>query len=342
LAFRKMPLIGIMILNRNGLNWLGPLYESINSQDYSRFRIYLVDNASTDSSVEWTQKKYPEVTILRMPHNLGYCMAYNLAMKEGFADGCDWVIWANNDVRIEPNCLGELIKIAQSDSNIGVLGPAFLGWTDNEPNYYMVGNHPNAIGAMKSNSPEPIDVEWVEGSFLMVSRQCVEGIGPLDPYYYMYSEEADFCRRARYQGWRVLLVPSALAHHYAAGSSKGKQEIAGNMIWLQSRNYYIYHLANPLQSFSRNMMKTAHVLGVKVKAYAQNKSMRWLFFETRVFLMILMDLKRIYRKWRRDKAGLQPMPMPPDLQHLRPEIIGSDGNFRVRSGLSLGIMKVKV
>ena len=154
--------IGVLILNRNGKEWLPRLYESLRGNGYGNIRMYLVDNGSKDGSVELTLERYPEVTIIRMPHNLGYCMAYNLAMPYAFADGCEWVIWANNDIKLEPGCLSELARVAESDSKIGVLGPAFLAWDSNAPNYYMLGNHPYAIPAMQSQSQQPIDVEWVE------------------------------------------------------------------------------------------------------------------------------------------------------------------------------------
>jgi len=154
-----LPRIGVLILSCNGKKWLEQLYESLRTNVYPNNCIYLVDNASDDGSVEMTLEKYPEVTIIRMPQNLGYCMAYNLAMPYAFADGCEWVIWANNDVKLEPGCLNELARVAQSDPQIGVLGPAFLAWDSDEPNYYMIGNHPYAIPAMQSQSREPIDVE---------------------------------------------------------------------------------------------------------------------------------------------------------------------------------------
>lgn len=329
------PQIGILVLNHNGQNWLPTIYQSIREQSYPRAKMYLVDNASTDSSVQWTQKEYPEVTILRMPSNLGYCMAYNLAMPYAFEDGCDWVIWANNDIRLEAGCLQELARVATINPRIGILGPGFLGWEDNNPNYYMLGNHPSAIPAIKARSPEPISVDWVEGSFLMVSRRCLEAVGPLDPYLFFYCEETDFCRRARYQGWKVLLVPSALARHYAGGWSEGSQDNTRTMNWLQSRNYYIYHLANPFQDFLRNIIETVNLFGVKLKQYLRNKSMQSVFFETRVFLVMMKDLRRIYRKWLRDKAGLQPPTMTPDLQSLRPEMLRSDRICEVRSDLPL-------
>ncbi len=297
------PHLGILILNHNGKEWLFPIYNSIRMNGYPNVRIYLVDNASDDDSIEVTLKKYPEVTILRMPHNLGYCMAYNLAMPYAFADGCDWVIWANNDVRIEPGCLDELARVARSDPRIGLLGPAFLGWDDDEPNYYMVGNHPYAIDAMKSKSSDPIDVEWAEGSFLMVSRRCVEAVGPLDPYLFFYWEETDFCRRARYQGWRVVLAPKALARHYARGSTNQQNKAIINM--LQSKNYYVYKLTNPFQSFPRNFMNAFHLLLAYTKQYFLEEPSSVLFC-LKVFVDVLREISLIYKKWGRDRRGGHP------------------------------------
>jgi len=328
--------VGILILNQNGKRWLPILYDSISPQGYPHVRVYLVDNASTDGSIELTLKNYPEVTVIRMPKNMGYCMSYNLAMPYAFADGCDWVIWANNDTRLEPGCLNELVRVALADPRIGVVGPAFLEWEKDEPNYYILGNHPNAVPAMRKLGSEPMDVDWVEGSFLMVSRRCAEAVGPLDPLLFLYCEETDFCRRARYQGWKVLLVPNALARHYAGGSSEGNYEIRRAMNWLQTRNYYIYHLANPFQRFSRNMLGTVHLFGVKVKEHLTNHSPASIFFETRVSLFILRNLRTVFLKWQRDRAGGKPPMTTPDLKSLRPEILRNHSHFEERDSLPLG------
>jgi GT2 family glycosyltransferase len=313
------PKIGILVLNRNGVRWIPLILNSLRSNDYKNKQIFLVDNASDDGSVEWTLERYPEVTVIGIPQNLGYCMAYNLAMPHAFVDGCEWVIWANNDVVLEPGCLSELVRVAHNDPKVGVLGPAFLAWESDEPNYYMVGNHSYAIPAMKSKSQAPIDVEWVEGSFLMVSRRCAEAIGPLDPYLYFYWEEADFCRRARYKGWRVVLVPSALARHYAGGWSAADQQnkIAAN--WLQSRNYYIYQLANPFQSFVQNLKDAVHLLLVNLRA---NKSkLEFLINEIRIFVYVIRDIRFIHKKWVRDRMGEHPPNTTEEFQPARIEVI---------------------
>lgn len=333
-------ILGILILNQNGAVWLPIIYDSIRAQGYPYIRVYLVDNASTDGSTELTLEKYPEVTVIQMPQNLGYCMAYNLAMPFAFADGCEWVVWANNDVRIEPNCFSELARIAQSDSKIGIVGPAFLAWETDEPNYYMLGNHPSTIDAMKSKSSETINVDWVEGSFLMVNRRCAESVGPLDPYLFFYWEETDFCRRARHQGWRVVLAPSALARHYAGGWSQGNRQNTLKKNWLQTRNYYIYHLANPFQNFSRNILDTAHLFGVKIKEHLNNRSTKSMVFETRILLIILRNLRTIFLKWQRDRAGGKPPVTTSELQSLKPEIIKNHVRLQRKSAFPLATMRM--
>jgi hypothetical protein len=297
--------IGILILNRNGKRWLPPLYDSIRGNGYRNVCVYLVENASNDGSVKTTLERYPEVTVIGMPKNMGYCMAYNLAMPYAFSDGCDWVIWANNDILLEPDCLGELARAAQRDPRIGVLGPTFLAWDGEGPNYYMLGNHPQAIPAMKSPSPEPIDVDWVEGSFLMVSRHCIETVGPLDPYLYFYWEEADFCRRARYRGFRVVLIPNAVARHYAGGWSAGDPHNIDAANVLKTRNYYIYQLANPFQNFLLNLVDACHLLLVNLRtSWQQGNSKRRL--QGRVFAEVFQAIRTIHRKWKRDRRGGHP------------------------------------
>jgi GT2 family glycosyltransferase len=319
-----LPRIGVLILNCNGKKWLEQLYENLRTNVYPNNCIYLVDNASDDGSVELTLERYPEVTVIRMPQNLGYCMAYNLAMPYAFRDGCDWVIWANNDIKLEPGCLNELARVSQSDPQIGMLGPAFLAWESDDPNYYMVGNHPYAITAMKSQSCEPIDVEWVEGSFLMVSRRCVEAVGPLDPYLFFYWEETDFCRRARYQGWRVILAPKALARHYARGSTNQQNRALVSMF--QSRNYYIFKLTNPFQSFVRNFMDAIHVLLVNGKTHLRSRPSA-ILLEISAFARVLRDIQIIHQKWRRDRVGDHPMATMPGLESIRVKVLSSQGGL---------------
>jgi GT2 family glycosyltransferase len=156
---------------------------------------------------------------------------------------------------------------------------------------------------MRSQSREPIDVEWVEGSFLMVGRRCVEAVGPLDPYLFFYWEEADFCRRAHYQGWRVILAPKAVARHYARGSTNQQNKAKIDM--LQSKNYYVYKLTNPFQGFPKNFMNAFHMFLVYTKQYFFEEPSSVLF-HLKVFVDVLKEINLIYKKWVRDRMGGHP------------------------------------
>jgi GT2 family glycosyltransferase len=255
-----------------------------------------------------------------MPKNLGYVMAYNLAMPNAFADGCEWVIWANNDVLLEAGCLSELNQAVASDSCIGVAGPAFLSWSGNEANYYMKGKCPDLIPAMRAHSSIPVDVDWVEGSFLMVNRDIAETVGPLNPHFFIFWEEADFCRRVRYLGKRVVMVPSAQVRHYGGAFSEGRRDT-----WrdgLHSRNYYIYTLTDPSLSFARNIMAALHLFAANIKAAAK-KSRAAVLLELRSFLTVSMKVGVWRQKWANDRRRIPPAPL--DLQNAgaRPEILVS-------------------
>lgn len=315
------PELGILILNYNGKRWLSPLYRSIQTNGYSNVRIYLVDNASADDSVEMTLQDHPGVTILRMPQNLGYCMAYNLAIPQALADGCEWLILSNTDVLLEPGCMTSLVGACRDHRGIGVAGPAFLAWDRDEPNPYMMGNHPQAIAAMQAHSGIPLDVEWVEGSFLMVSRSCIEKVGPLDPYLFAYWEEADFCRRARYHGERVVLVPNALARHYG-GACWAASELRDRRRRLLVRNQYIYKLANPEQSFSRNIAQACRLFCV----YAKQAHACSIFKELQYFGKVVLDLPAIHRKWRNDRDGRLPPPTARGYEFAKVEVLRERGS----------------
>ena len=318
----NQPTIGIMVLNFNGEKWLPPLYESIRKQTYPKLKTYLIDNASSDESVPLTLAGYPEVKVLTFSKNAGYCIAYNSSMPIAFKDGCDWVIWANSDVLLEPGCIDEMGRIAAEFHQIGVIGPAFVGWDSNEPNVYMLENQPRVVAAMQQGLTFPIDVDWVEGSLLMVSRHCVEDVGWLDPFLFFYWEEADFCRRAVLKDWRVVLAPRAVARHYGGGSTQQRPDSLDAKRQLKRRNQYVYVLANPNHTFTRNLVECFYLFLVLLKS-AFKIHPNTITFEIRASLHLIPELREIWNKWKRDRTGVSPEATTPEYADIRIEIGGN-------------------
>ena len=129
------------------------------------------------------------------------------------------------------------------------MGPVFTEWNNDNPNYYMTGRRRDVIPYMTDPKKSPSDCDWVEGSSLFLRKECFEQIGGLNPLYFMYWEEADLCRRARHEGWRVVIVPGSVCKHFAGGSATHT-----GSGFLQLRNHFIYQLTDPFHSFARNIV----------------------------------------------------------------------------------------
>lgn len=296
--------IGVLILNRDGAKWLPEVYEALVHQDAEDVRVYLVDNASSDRSVSLTLEGFPAVKIVQFSRNLGYSMAYNIATPIAFQDGCETVVWANNDIKLAPECLRIMEDALMRDEKRGIVGPAFLEWSGNEPNRFIREANPGVVGAVLEGHAEPLPVQWVEGSFLMIRRRCFEEVGPLDPDLFFYWEEADYCRRARYHGWHVVLAPTAIARHYGGGSADNPSH-RDRFLRLKTRNEYIYRGTDPTRSWLKNLLSIAHLAAVKLKAGVLGRDTTF-SFEMASLLDTSSQLATMYRKWRRDRNHKPP------------------------------------
>ncbi len=298
---------GVLILNMNGLKWLRNLLPCLEEDRCLNKKVYIIDNGSTDGSVEWVRENHPNVVVLAMPENLGYCMAYNLASRIAFNDGCDWVIWQNNDTLVEPGWLDRFADVATQDPKIGVMGPVFLDWSNDGPNFFMRNRHPDVVPFMLDSDRAPVDCDWVEGSSCAVRKKCFEDVGPLEPDLFIYWEEADFCRRARFRGWRVAIVPGAVARHYGGGDTASGNGSVIPFNALKMHNSYVYKLCDPEREFSRNVLSAFRLwISVCRGALRSQTPLHQLRDEAEVFGRVLRRLRRWRAKWCQDRAGRHP------------------------------------
>jgi GT2 family glycosyltransferase len=252
--------IGIQVLNYNGMRWLPGVLGSLAQHCTGDHVVYVVDNASTDDSVDYIRADHPGVRIVALDRNMGYGGAYTRAMPLAFADGCDWVCLQNSDTLVTPGWLEPLRAAAVADPQIGIMGPVFWGWDAEEPNYYMEGRCADLIPFMDDPTAAPVDRDWIEGSSFFIRRECHASLGGFDPLYFMYWEDAEYCRRAHLHGWRVVIVPGAICRHYARGST---QE-AGRSVDL-FRSHLLYTLSDPSHGPLRNTAAAMRLAATYVK-----------------------------------------------------------------------------
>jgi GT2 family glycosyltransferase len=215
------PLVFIVVLNNNRIKDVLECIKSLYQNDYENFRIILLDNLSTDNSVEAVRQRYPDVQIIELHENLGYAGNNNIGIKAAMEQAADWIFVLNDDTILDPACLSSLVDIGESDRLIGMIGPMVYHF--DEPD--IIQSAGGALGRYWLNrhwgKDEPDhgqfatarEVEWISGCAILVRRNLIEQVGLLDADYFLYWEETEWCIRASKAGWRIYHVPQAKLWH---------------------------------------------------------------------------------------------------------------------------------
>jgi GT2 family glycosyltransferase len=201
-----------------------------------KLEIIVVDNASTDGSVEMVQAEFPSVHVITNTHNRGFPAANNqgIAIAQG-----QCVLLLNPDTEVVGDALATIVEFADAHQDVGVVGPQLLNPDGSvQPSRRRLPTLATALFESTWLQPyaprrlldhyyahdrpddEIQDVDWVMGAALMARREAVEQVGLMDERFFMYSEELDWCRRFRDAGWRVVYLPTAQIIHHVGKSSE--------------------------------------------------------------------------------------------------------------------------
>lgn len=243
-ADRTLPLVSIIVLNWNKRKYLKRCLDSVLNTDYPRIEIMISDNGSTDGSVELINKEYHSVILIENTTNLGFCEGNNVAIKR--AKG-DIVVLLNNDTWVDKNWIKEIVKAA-SDPKVGVIG-CKLFFADTNViqslgyHLHLLGHHINRgllkVDDEKFETEKVTAVDYVTGSALAIKRSVISKIGLLDPTFYAYFEDADWCYRAKDAGYKVVVAPKAIVHHFGSVSWNN---FSFKKVYLTERNRFYFIL----------------------------------------------------------------------------------------------------
>jgi GT2 family glycosyltransferase len=216
-----MPLVYIVILNSNRREDTLACLASLAKSKYQNLRIILLDNHSTDGSVESIQANFPNVQIIRLTENLGYAGNNNVGIQEAIQHEAAWVLVLNEDTILDPDCVTELVKVGESNQQIGIVGP--MVYHHDEPDViqsaggvlgkYWLSQHLGKNEPDRGQFKTPHRVEWISGCAMLVRRAAIEQAGMLDPKFFIYWEETEWCIRVSRSGWKIFHVPLAKLWH---------------------------------------------------------------------------------------------------------------------------------
>jgi len=219
--------LSIIIVSFNTKDFLFRCLESLDPND----EIIIVDNASTDGSVEAiNSSKFKNLKIIVNKNNLGFAKAVNQGLKQ--AKG-DYLLLLNSDIVVKPDSINKLIEFAEKHSEAGVVGGRLLNPNNSaQPSVYHFPTIWRAIreywlrqkGVYEKYIPigtNPVRVEVVTGAVFLIPKKVLQKVGLLDERYFMYFEDLDYCRRVGQAGYKVYYLPTAefIHVHGASGQS---------------------------------------------------------------------------------------------------------------------------
>src|SRR3989344_661917 len=208
-----------IVPNWNGANSLPACLESLSNQTVSA-SITVVDNGSTDGSLDMLKSKYPQIEVVELRKNRGFAGGTNAGLKRAIVQGAQYVALLNNDAVANKNWLEELFGYAKKHPEAGIVTSKILNadgaQVDSTGEMYTTWGLPYPRGRRES-------VFGASGAASLYRVKVLKEIGLFDNDFFAYYEDVDISFRAQLAGWKVIYEPSAkVIHHIGATSAKVK------------------------------------------------------------------------------------------------------------------------
>lgn len=217
------PRVHIVVVNYMGWRDTLGCLKSLRALDYKNSEVVVVDNFSPDESVTRIRQTYPDVTLLRTPMNLGFAGGNNVGIRHAINAGSDWIWLLNNDTRVQPDTLRELVAVGEASVDVGVVGALLLDIAYPHAVQARGGGRLNMFLATTSvvDRAEPPRLDHIIGASMLIRREALQQIGLLDETYFFYLEDTDFSLRARRAGWILAVAERAVVYHKGGGTLAG-------------------------------------------------------------------------------------------------------------------------
>jgi len=238
------PETSVIIPNWNGRDLLGTCLSSLRRQTYRDFEIIVADNGSSDDSIQFIESFYPEVRIIKLQANKGFCVAVNCGIKSARGK---YVALLNNDTEADPAWLGELVKALKENTDVGFCASKMMNFfnrnlIDNAGDMLCYYGH--TVGRNETDTGQYDQPRYLFSACAgaaIYRREMFEKVGFFDEDFFAYYEDIDMGMRAQLRGYKCLYVPTAVVYHMIQATSS--QIPAKRFIWMQ-RNIICVHLKN--------------------------------------------------------------------------------------------------
>ena len=239
------PKVAIILLNWNGKADTIECMESLGKVTYPNYEIWIVDNDSSDGSVELFRQRYPGVGLIVNDKNLGFAGGNNVGIRRAMEDGAEMLLLLNNDTVVYPDFLDRMVQVAEGDEHVGIVGPKICFYSAPDKIWSAGGTinmFTGAIGNFGEGLPQDRfsgvkRVDYVSGCALLIKSSVIRQIGLMDEDYFLYFEETDWNVRAHEKGYISVVNYDACILHK---SGMAVNKIKGSDYYYVPRNLPLF------------------------------------------------------------------------------------------------------
>jgi len=219
----QSPKVIVLILSYNGKDLLEDSLSSYSQNTYDNFEIVVVDNGSSDGTVSYVNKNFPQVDIIRLEQNRGYSGGFNFGLHYAYRQkNADYVLITNNDVKVDENVISALMEVAVSDPMVGfVTGKAY--YFDHPDTLQSVGKYEDMIrwngdhiGSKEKDEGQYDEIterHFIDDIFMLTSRKVYDEVGDYNTLFFFSAEEYDWQARAKKADYKIMYTPKAKIWH---------------------------------------------------------------------------------------------------------------------------------
>jgi GT2 family glycosyltransferase len=218
------PSVVVIVLTWNQRDLTLDCLASLAEMDYPQdaLQVIVVDNGSRDGTPAAIRERFPAVTVLENGDNMGFAEGNNVGIRHALQGSSEYIMLLNNDTEVDRLMLRELLAVMQARPEAGIVGPKMLYFEPSDL-IWCAGNRINwrtgdtirlrAEQPDKEADGKPQQVDFITACAICLRREVIEQVGFLDPRFFIYYEETDWCVRAKNRGWHILYVPAARLWH---------------------------------------------------------------------------------------------------------------------------------
>ncbi len=223
--------VAVVILNWNGRNHLSRFLPSVVKESSGKDRkVVIVDNNSSDDSIEFVRSHYPQIEIIVFNKNHGFARGYALALPQIKSE---YYVLLNSDVEVTPGWLDPVLAELDRDPTIGAAMPKILSYSDRSLFEYAGaaggfidkfgypfcrGRILNVIEPDEGQYDDPVETFWASGACMFLRAKAYGQTGGLDGDFFAHMEEIDLCWRLKRLGYKIVYNPESVVYHVGGGT----------------------------------------------------------------------------------------------------------------------------